>query len=238
MTKSTIVLVALVLSGCGVPEDLTPVDAYPEDPSGKTPMDTTNECSSCPAGPEGPRGDEGPEGPQGLQGPKGYTGDPGPVGPVGPVGPPGLQGLQGTPGVAGPVGPQGPTGSPGATGPQGPVGPVGPQGAKGNPGETGVLNASQFYYSVTQVNSIHVMAGTGFKADCEPGDIAISGFCNVFAVGDGKALHHLAAPATGPASSEEEMRNSHYCYIHTTRIDTVLPNNHLRAVAVCVDVTP
>ena len=79
-------------------------------------------------------------------------------------GPRGLRGLAGLPGSDGSAGPQG---LPGPVGPQGPSGPSGPQGPAG-PG------LSDLYYVFETGTAPPSGPGTAI-AQCDPGDIAISG---------------------------------------------------------------
>jgi hypothetical protein len=76
-------------------------------------------------------------------------------------GPRGVAGLRGPQGLAGAAGPVGPPGSLGPSGPSGPEGPAGP-------------GVSDLYYVLATGNAPPSGPGTAI-AQCDPGDIAISG---------------------------------------------------------------
>lgn len=140
-------------------------------------------CSETPAeatfDSPGEKGATGAQGPQGEKGDPGEPGTSGPQGPAGPEGPagqdglPGPQGPQGPAGAQGPAGPAGPQGAQGPVGPQGSAGPKGDRGAQG-PAGVGLDDFSRFYTVTNQIEKCGLV-----KAECRPGDIAMSGRCDL-----------------------------------------------------------
>jgi collagen triple helix repeat protein len=85
-------------------------------------------------------------------------------------------------GIQGPQGPQGPPGVNGTTGPQGPQGIQGPPGANGTQGPPGPnLISPENTYQVrgNDANTTNTQTATS-EANCDPGDIAIGGFGDIF----------------------------------------------------------
>jgi hypothetical protein len=103
----------------------------------------------------------GPQGPQGIQGPKGDTGT---TGATGATGPQGEQGIQSLPGAASTV--------PGPQGEQGLRGFNGTDGVNGTQGPPGQLDS--FYQQFGSLLPINQTLGES-TAQCDAGDIAISG---------------------------------------------------------------
>jgi len=91
----------------------------------------------------------------------------GKIGPPGPQGPPGANGTTGATGATGPQGPQG------IQGIQGPIGPNGTQGPQGLPGPT-LINDSSIYVVQGPLNDRQVGVGISV-AECDPGDIVVTG---------------------------------------------------------------
>lgn len=100
---------------------------------------------------------------------------PGPRGAEGPEGPAGPAGLQG------PAGPKGDKGDTGTQGIQGSIGPQGPQGDQGPAGPAGSIDTGGIYVVETfdTVTSPPIGAYLTVDAECDPGDIVISGGCRL-----------------------------------------------------------
>lgn len=168
--KHVAAILALSLLACGAE---TPADDGPHGVAGSEPLGA-NTCG-CQDGADGEDGEQGPAGPEGPQGPAGAPGD-------------GTPGPQGEPGPQGPVGAQGPAGPQGAPGAS-IVGPMGPMGPQGLPGEDGADGAGPLEigdtYIVQHDVSLTMNAITAWDAFCDPGDMMMSGSCQL-------------APATTP----------------------------------------
>jgi hypothetical protein len=131
-------------------------------------------------GEQGPAGPAGAKGATGAQGPQGNVGFMGPQGPQGPQGATGTNGAQGPQGAKGADGATGPKGADGATGPagaQGAAGPMGPQGPAGADG-AGPLAVGDTYV-VTQIISVTQNQTGSIDAFCQPGDVLMSGSCDL-----------------------------------------------------------
>jgi len=137
---------------------------------------------------QGPSGEQGLPGADGVPGisVQGPVGPQGAVGPQGPAGPRGADGVDGSPGEAGIQGEAGPQGEPG-------VGTPGPAGPKG---DTGSISADNLY--TVQVGSGSLSGGeTNLYAECDPGDIAISGGCLINSGVGGTLKSSLPTTLTG-----------------------------------------
>lgn len=123
--------------------------------------------------------EQGPQGPQGPAGPQGPTGPQGPVGPQGAVGPQGPQGVQG---------PQGPQGI------QGPQGQMGPMGIGMDPN---MLYSRTVQTNLQGANNTTAVA----QANCDQGDMAISGGCWLISDDYYRTEVRLIRQYTGPGMS-------------------------------------
>ena len=173
---------------------------------------------------------KGAQGAQGPQGEKGEKGDPGEPGPQGPAGPQGEQGPQGAQGEQGPAGPQGPVGPQGAQGPAGPAGPQGPQGPKGDTGPRGPagfgLDKDRFY--VVQ-NSIETCGSV--RAECQLGDIAITGGCTL---GGSSLLYLLRSEAVAHSQDNDGIVPGGWV-CHAYRASSIPCITQAKVVCIAVD---
>ena len=123
-------------------------------------------------GPQGDIGAQGAEGAQGATGPQGAEGAQGATGPQGATGATGPQGDTGATGPQGDIGATGPQGDIGATGPQGDIGATGATGPQGPQGPEGTFDSTNF---ITYVNANISVGIDGVTAQCDAGDIVLSG---------------------------------------------------------------
>lgn len=163
MNKSVfgMVIMALFLFACGTESKDAAVTAKVQDPTcspSDTPTGASGTASVGPAGPAGPIG---------------------PIGPQGPAGKDGKDGLDGLAAAKGDTGPAGPTGPQGPQGPQGIQGPMGLTGPKGADGTSGLSIGGMYQRETAAYVALAIGANNGDTQWCNPGDIAVGGFCNL-----------------------------------------------------------
>ena len=100
-------------------------------------------------------------------------------------------------GTQGPPGPQGPPGINGTNGASGPQGPIGPNGTQGLPGPNLISPENTYQVRGNDANTTNTQVATS-EANCDPGDIAIGGFGDVFGLpGSGNTLGNVTEYLSG-----------------------------------------